>query len=692
MEEYQTLFRDKNQLVRVKEIMHSLLDVALFLLKAQRGCIMLLDEERVNLNVKFAKGYRAEAETNLAFSLGEGIAGWVAMAGRSLVVPSVEKEPLFIKKNSPYADGKQVKTIICVPIRLNHEVVGVVNIDSNGNERCFSAEDLEVLTPIVEQMEKALAREEQEGEQEAFNSVTYLSNLSNIMQELNMGSSKDELNPLFLTSVKELFLQADSGFLLMREEVSENFHLIGCFGEVPEGLMLPCDFYDSNHCIGGVGRQTLMISDRLQALNDCTSCAFKGYKARSMMLAPLLVEGQIIGMLAVGSAFPNSFSQHDMSVLQIISSQMSLLYRTGSKYSELKFYSNNILDSVTIGVVCIDLSGKVNMVSKGAGRILEVEQEELLGKYYQSYGNHFELNKIEEGIRKLMATGEPVENLQLTFYTFSKRKKNLNVGLNLLRNSKEATIGITIVFDDITERQSLEEQLRRTERLLVAGQLAAGAAHEIRNPLTTIKGFSQILKSTFQEGDPRIEYVETMLQETEQINNIIGKMDGLAKSELGEVDWIDVPVLIDEVLHDERKEGSLNHITVNAVFDSGIPPVLGNTFKLKQVFFQLVKNSIQSMEDGGKLNIGVYSENLEQVTIELSDTGAGIAQEERELIFNPFFTNKPDGMGLGLALSYKTIREHGGTMEVESSLGKGTKILIKMPINFQFVDILDIEK
>lgn len=675
------------RVIRLEDVMHSLLDVALYLLQANRGCIMLLDSTSSKLQIKFATGYQASTKENLSFAQGEGIAGWVVQAGKPLVAPSVSQEPLFIKKDNPFADGLHVKTIICVPFHLRGEVIGVVNIDGNGSKRTFSTDDLKILTPIVTQMEKALEQAGEEGEEKLFGSGSKLEDLSQVVQELNMVYSKDELGPIFLESARAIFPQADSGFLMMEEDDTSSFQLVCSFGAVSSELTLPIGFHHKVNCLLNDSKKAVLISDRSHIIHNC-DCTFTNFQARSMLVAPLMVEERMRGMMVIGSSFPNNFREFDLQLVQIMAGHISLLYRTGISYSDLKIYSKDMLDSVTVGVIGIDLAGKITLVNQAAEKIIGVNKEVILGKNYRSYANAFELEKLEQAKYRLLATGEPVENLKVIYQPKESNKKVLNLGMNLLRNSHQETLGITLVFEDITERLMLEEQLRRTERLVAAGQLAAGAAHEIKNPLTTIKGFCQILKVSLAD-DARVKHLDLMLSEAEQINNIINEMDRLAVSDIGNVDWLDLPMLVDQVLQEERQEGNLHKVAVKTIYEGGIPPILGNQLKIKQVFYHIINNSLQSMGEEGTLTIKVWVDGTGEVNILFSDTGTGIPEQDLELIFNPFYTSKPERVGLGLAFSYKTIREHGGTMEIDSILGEGTNVLFRLPINFQFADLVN---
>lgn len=671
--------------VGLQDAINNLLEVAIFLLEAEAASIMLLNKERSSLQLKFTKGSLPLNASFDTFAVGEGIAGWVAQTGKSRIIPFVGDDPQYKKKSNRLIQG----SLICTPLFYRQELVGVVNIDST--KRTYKQEDLDQLLPIVKQIEICFTHAYHSPCQlleSSFNldNKKYWNSLSQAMQEINFVSSKEQLKVVFLTAIRGLFKQADSGFLVLENDDGDKFTLLAKYGLVPSNLE-----WDKNSLCKYVNNMTPLIMQPFDnpclCLNEDKQCKLRQYKAKSVLLVNLLVGHEVKGLLAIGSVFPNAFNQRDLNILQIFAHQISLLYQGEVIYTHLKNYSNHIVNSVAVGLACIDLMGRITLINQAGEKILEKEKEELLGKHFEEIADIIQVERLESAIRQLLTTGEPIEDVDV-LYNANGRKKTINWSLYLLRNKQGTAIGITLTFRDITERLALEEQLKRTERLLAAGHIAAGAAHEIKNPLTTIKGFTQMVKKTLKKEDVRWEYLDLVLQETEQINHIINQMDGLAKKKLGTLDWLDIPVLIDEVLKEERQGRGLSLLVVNTVYDGGLSPVLGSKHQLKQVFSNIIKNSIEAMEKGGLLSIKVLVGDRDDVVVEVVDTGIGICNEDKEAIFNPFFTSKADGVGLGLALSYKIIREHSGTMSIESQVGKGTKVRVNLPINFNFAQVL----
>ena len=670
-------------MVRLEDVMPCLLDTAIYLLDGNAGSILLLDESRQYLRLKFSKGYRTSEFT---FAVGEGVAGWVAQKGEAVTVPLTNLEPRFLPRISPLKSGQDIASVICAPIFVEQEIKGVVCIDSV--DRHYKEADIPVLMPIARQLGKALAKEQEIpdllfGEQMELASGQ--TNMTNVIQELSLSNRREDLAPVFLEAVRGLFKQCDSGFFVMEEEEGRgNYQIIAKFGQIPDIIQDLCKKFP--HCKNLEPKQAILYTNGFHTLEE--DCLFKGYQAKSIMYIPLISDGQIRGILVVGSTFPNAFNEKDLKSMQIFASQISLLYRAGISYSDLQYYANYIVNSVAVGVLCIDLGGRVTLVNKMAQDILGLEAEQLVGRNYLEFSPYMEMERFEEATRQLISTGEKVDDIRVGLTYPGQEKKTLEVNLNLLRNTSGIAIGMIVSFEDISGKLILEEQLRRAERMLMAGQLAAGAAHEIKNPLTTIKGFAQLLKNSLPEEDRRAGYLDTVLNEVEQINRILNEMDSLAKVSLKKLDWVDIPKLLEEVLEEKQKSGRLDAILVKRSYEGAITPLFGDRESLKKAMLNLISNSIEAMDGKGDLRLEVSSAMGGEIVVVITDTGVGFSEEEKEKIFNPFYTKRPDATGLGLSISYKTIRDHGGTMFIESQIGRGTRVTLKLPINFSFGDIL----
>ncbi|MEJ8547816.1 sensor histidine kinase [Brevibacillus borstelensis] len=247
-----------------------------------------------------------------------------------------------------------------------------------------------------------------------------------------------------------------------------------------------------------------------------------------------------------------------------------------------------------------------------------------------------------------------------------------------LRNQYDQEGGWMVAFSDITEQEQVQDYLHQSEKLAMVGQLAAGAAHEIRNPLTVIYGFIQLLQQRLPEEEKDRHYLPLILQEIERVNHIVTELLMLSKP--SEPNYREV--LLTEVLHSilplMKGEAALHGIEIVDLLEKDTR-LEADVEQLKQILLNLMKNSIEAMKHGGSLRIA--SKVIDStVQIRVSDTGSGIPPEHLVRIFDPFFSLKEDGTGLGLPISRRMVENHGGNMQIFSELGKGTEIVITLPL------------
>ncbi|OAS21247.1 hypothetical protein A8708_30690 [Paenibacillus oryzisoli] len=244
-------------------------------------------------------------------------------------------------------------------------------------------------------------------------------------------------------------------------------------------------------------------------------------------------------------------------------------------------------------------------------------------------------------------------------------------------DGKGTQLGWSATLRNITAWKIAQEHLQNSEKLSVAGQLAAGIAHEIRNPITSIKGFIQLMKSGIGE---KPKYFDIISSEIERIELILSELLILAKPQTIKFERKDIRVLLSQVMTLLDTQAILNNVEFSAEFKPGATHLYCDENQLKQVFINFIKNSIESMPTGGKITIEINSDNRQQMLIRLIDQGCGIPEDVLSKLGQPFFTTKETGTGLGFMVSKKIIENHAGSVHVESELNKGTIIEITLPV------------
>ncbi|MGK0701799.1 ATP-binding protein [Priestia flexa] len=286
-----------------------------------------------------------------------------------------------------------------------------------------------------------------------------------------------------------------------------------------------------------------------------------------------------------------------------------------------------------------------------------------------------------------MATG--IENMMVTktASTFHYRKLRAD-GTSILLEGKGVPIvndgkveGFVFVSRDITEQRKLEEMMRNAEKLSAIGELAASIAHEIRNPLTTIKGFLQLFSEEYQSAQD-IAYRRMMQNEIDQIEQIVNEFMSLAKQEVQPYEHIDLLALLQDVT--KRFSQACIHQGISVVYEYDTTydnfVIYGQPHQIKQVFIHVIQNAIDAMPLGGQITVAFKKINEQHVTIQITDNGCGMDADRIKKIGQPFYTTKERGVGLGLTICNKVIHEHKGTLSVKSILQEGTTIDVMLPI------------
>ena len=247
-------------------------------------------------------------------------------------------------------------------------------------------------------------------------------------------------------------------------------------------------------------------------------------------------------------------------------------------------------------------------------------------------------------------------------------------------DAQKSSEGIVLIFNDITEKKDMENELVRSEKLKMVGQLSAGFAHEIRNPLTTIKGFVQLFRQSAKK-EKDIQHYDLVLNEIDRMNSIVEDLLGLARpTGSGDEHGIQVNSLLEELLELYSQQAVKNKTFIYTNF-SDLPEIIGDRKKLSQVFVNLIKNGLEAMPEGGVLRVetSMHWTGEPYFEVKIKDTGSGMSEEQLQKIGNPFYTTKSNGTGLGLMTVFQIVEDFKGTLEVDSTPGSGTEFNVRLP-------------
>lgn len=346
--------------------------------------------------------------------------------------------------------------------------------------------------------------------------------------------------------------------------------------------------------------------------------------------------------------------------------------------TSLKAYTDHVLASMTNGLMTIDLEKKIVTVNEMAERIIGRGKEGIAGfSMEQVLGEQHPLYKI---LMETLTQEKGISHIEVEL----KRDGEslwLIAGTSLLIGGEEKTIGALVIFQDITQIKTLEEKLRQADRLAALGTLSAGLAHEIKNPLSAIKTFVQLLPQ--KVGNPSFmeKFNITVPREVDRINHLVEDLLELTRKRVRSLVDLKVDSLIHQVIDLHGEELKRRQIVFQDHLNKTILPVHGDAETLYRAFSNLIINAIQAMPNGGTLSISSkLDSSSSSLEITFRDTGIGMDETTAKNIFNPFFTTKDKGVGLGLALTRKIIEDHRGTIEVVSETGIGTTFTVLLPV------------
>ena len=362
------------------------------------------------------------------------------------------------------------------------------------------------------------------------------------------------------------------------------------------------------------------------------------------------------------------------------------LKKATKSLANLRALHERIVESIRSGLITTDLDGTIYTFNAAAAEITGYTAQEMRGKPISALlGNVFD--KINLSL-ETTETGDSQPRFETDIITPDGFAVRIGYNISPLFSETNETTGLIITFQDLTLIRSMEESVRRKDRLAAVGRVAAGLAHEIRNPLGAMRVAIQVLESKLPPDSSQTSLIEIILRESDRLNKIIVNFLTYARPRVANFAETDISEAIAETVTLLKHSPDLkeNHALRAETPDQPIF-IAADATQLKQVFWNLARNAIQAMPDGGELKIKLETTPLDRVQIVFSDTGCGMSASQVEQLFEPFANSTTGGTGLGLSIVYQIVRDHQGTINVRSLEGKGTTIIIEMPTETKTVSI-----
>jgi two-component system sensor histidine kinase HydH len=352
-------------------------------------------------------------------------------------------------------------------------------------------------------------------------------------------------------------------------------------------------------------------------------------------------------------------------------------YVVNHAFQTMRSYTQHVVDSMANGLISLDTEGKIVTLNRQAHQILALPpQESVEGRALLDV-----LTIHDFDLFQTLANGERVIERELRGTNAAQQTLPLSLSASTLTDDDGNQLGTVLLFRDLSDVKALQEQIKRAERLASVGQLAAGVAHEIRNPLGALKGFLQYFQRKLDLQEQDRTYLMVMVNEVDRLNGVISNLLEFARPKEPVLEPCDLAELVRHVLTLSESDLQAKQLQVSLDIAAYLPQIHLDCDQMTQVILNILLNAMQATEPNGVIQIAAHLDQaMNRIELTINDNGKGIAPEDLPKLFDPFFSTKKHGAGLGLAIAYTIIENHHGEITVESEEGRGSTFRIRLPV------------
>ena len=436
-------------------------------------------------------------------------------------------------------------------------------------------------------------------------------------------------------------------------EIIKPFHPIGVAGRGPH-MMERMHRFGMGRAPFGMGRE--MFDEQLTIFLGINMKDFEIARVRDINHTILMA----VILLIVGSA-----AFYFMFVIYNY-------YLVNQTLENMKSYTKSVVENMANGLISVDNKCKIVTNNLLAARILGFKEKRLKGKYISDIFKTDDLN-----IENTISSGKVFLEKEINYRNNDKKIIPISVSATQLKDEEGSSVGAVLILRDLREVKELQEKVKRAERMASLGRLAAGVAHEIRNPLSSIRGFAQYFKNRLGADTEDQNYASIMIKEVDRLNRVISQLLDFARPAEPDFKEERIKEILEHSLKLIETDIKLRDIEISLEIEEGLERVRVDKDQITQAFLNIFLNSIDAIEKNGKISVSARKiKERNQIEVKVSDNGHGIAEENLTKLFDPFFTTRKNGTGLGLAIVHKIIENHRAEIRVESEEGKGTTFTI----------------
>lgn len=657
-------------------------------MEAQACSLMLRDEDEQVLVIRSSYGLPEGVIEETRVPWGYGIAGRVAANGEAVLITDPRLDPRLNGEDVTYRED--IVASMCVPLRdRDGQVMGVLNIHRRKPAPVFNEQDIQLFSVFA--MQAASAIKNARLYWDLVHRVHELSVLSKLSAVVNSTLELEQILQQTADGIVETVRFDRCAIFLLDEQGKAAPRALR--GYSPETLgKTPVRVAD-----GIIGRavqsKELVLLENAQQAGQPARGFGRMLGTNAFLVAPILARDRVIGVVVADNKPSRRPIEHaNIQLLATFINQAGMaienarLYQDlDSRYSELHDlweYTRSLLRSIGVGVMSIDREENVRTWNDAAERITTITESAALGCKMEELANLLFLPADEKElllriIRHPLQTGERYSHYKCVMHPFQRGEMYFNFESSPLRAPNGSVQGVVFVFEDITREVRMEAEFQRHKQLATVGLLASSIAHELRNPLSSIRASAQHLRSEPADLD---EFLDIIIAEVDTLNHKATEFLRFARPVQPSFQNVNLSEVVQTTVQFMYRYFEEQNIVTEIDAPTSLS-IIADPALLKELLINLIINAVQAMSEGGTLSIRVSPALNDAVSIVIRDTGVGIPPENLDRVFTPFFTTKAKGTGLGLAIVQQIVDSHCGTVSLKSEVGIGTEMRVVLPRN-----------